>query len=312
MVSGSALSVKDTGALACDGSSREDSVRASPFSFIGEVAIYRHRGDKYVNSFPAIHRVFAYVYKFGRRVRHKGITVHDLKARMLLWAVQRAHLGDEIRTLQKGMVASSSSLASLSPFLDQFGLLRVDGRLKNSSLDYDGRHPVILPRSHPVTQSIILSFHERNLHAGPRSLLATIRSQYWPIGGRKVVLKATNKCVRCFRMKPRLLEHVMGDLPKERVEGYQVFDVTGIDFCGPFFYKSEVRNKAPIKCYISVFICFTTKAVHLELVRDQSTAAFLHALRRFISIRKKPRQIWSDNHIIFCTEGLLLVSVSQT
>ncbi|XP_044570422.1 uncharacterized protein LOC123257061 [Drosophila ananassae] len=87
----------------------------------------------------------------------------------------------------------------------------------------------------------------------------------------------------------------MGDLPKERVEGYQVFDVTGIDFCGPFFYKSEVRNKAPIKCYISVFICFTTKAVHLELVRDRSTAAFLLALRRFIFIRKKPRQIWSDN-----------------
>ncbi|XP_044573070.1 uncharacterized protein LOC123257554 [Drosophila ananassae] len=87
----------------------------------------------------------------------------------------------------------------------------------------------------------------------------------------------------------------MGDLPKERVKGYQVFYVTGSDFCGPFFYKSEVRNKASIKCYISVFICFTIKAVHLELVRDLSTAAFLHALRRFVSIRKKPRQIWSDN-----------------
>ncbi|XP_044571437.1 uncharacterized protein LOC123257248 [Drosophila ananassae] len=229
-------------------------------------------------------------------VRHKGITVHDLKAgtRMLLWAVQRANLGDEMRTLQtKGMVASSSSLASLSPFLDQFGLFRVDGRLKNSSLDYDGRHPVILPRSHPVTRSLILSFHERNLHAVPRSLLAMIRSQYWPIGGRKTVLKATNKCVRCFRMKPRLLEHVMGDLPKESVEGYQVFDVTGIDFCGPFFYKSEVRNKAPIKCYISVFICFTTKAVHLELIWSDNATNFVGAKNQLSELK---RLFLSDEH----------------
>ncbi|XP_041633483.1 uncharacterized protein [Drosophila kikkawai] len=87
----------------------------------------------------------------------------------------------------------------------------------------------------------------------------------------------------------------MADLPKDHVSASYAFQVTGVDFCGPFYHKSEVRNKAPIKCYVSIFICFSTKAVHLELVQDLSTSAFLSALRRFILIRGKPARIWSDN-----------------
>ncbi|XP_041631498.2 uncharacterized protein [Drosophila kikkawai] len=87
----------------------------------------------------------------------------------------------------------------------------------------------------------------------------------------------------------------MADLPEDRVSASYAFQVTGLDFCGPFYHKSEVRNKAPIKCYVCIFICFSTKAVHLELVQDLSTSAFLSALRRFILIRGKPARIWSDN-----------------
>ncbi|XP_044573688.1 uncharacterized protein LOC123257774 [Drosophila ananassae] len=102
-------------------------------------------------------------------------------------------------------------------------------------------------------------------------------------------------CDRFTTLQTRLLQHVMADHPTERVEGFQSFDVTGVDCCGPFFYKAESRNKSPIKCYVSVFICFSTKAIHLELVKDLSTASFLSALQRFMCTRHKPRQIWSDN-----------------
>jgi len=157
------------------------------------------------------------------------------------------------------MVHSSSSLASLSPFIDQFRFLRVDGQLTNSSLDFNGRNPIILPRSHSVTIVIITNFHGRNLHTGPRALLGIIRSQYWPVGGRKTVMKAINKCIRCFRMKPRVVEHIMAGLPKERVDGSHAFEVTGIDFCGSFLYKSVVRSKPPVKCYVCVFFYFAQR-----------------------------------------------------
>ncbi|XP_041451953.1 uncharacterized protein LOC121405350 [Drosophila obscura] len=87
----------------------------------------------------------------------------------------------------------------------------------------------------------------------------------------------------------------MADIPKERLDGSLAFEITGVDFCGPFFYKPEARNKAPIKCYVCAFIFFATKAVHLELIKDLSTVSFLHGLKRFICTRRRPRQIWSDN-----------------
>ncbi|XP_041449947.1 uncharacterized protein LOC111078344 [Drosophila obscura] len=117
-------------------------------------------------------------------------------------------------------------------------------------------------------------------------LQPTLRQRYWPIGGLKAVSNIINRCVRCFRMRPKLLEQVMAPLPAERVQPSPTFHVTGIDFCGPFYVKSEVSNRSPTKCYISIFICFAAKATHLELVEDLST---------FISLRGKPHTIWTDN-----------------
>jgi len=87
----------------------------------------------------------------------------------------------------------------------------------------------------------------------------------------------------------------MGSLPADRVRSNTGFHTAGIDFCGPFFYKAEARNKPPHKCFISIFVCFSTKAAHLEIVHDLSAAAFIAALTRFISIRGKPRTLWSEN-----------------
>ncbi|KAH8418893.1 hypothetical protein KR009_004600, partial [Drosophila setifemur] len=158
----------------------------------------------------------------------------------------------------KQPVKATSAISSLDPFLDEFALMRVGGRLGNSALDFEAQHPIILPRQHPVTRGIIMHIHRKNLHAGPRALLANIRLQYWPIGGRKTVASAVSKCIVCFKAKPRLAEHMMADLPKDRVTATSTFMVTGLDFCGPFYYKSKIRNKAPIKTYICVFICFAT------------------------------------------------------
>ncbi|CAH2004053.1 unnamed protein product [Acanthoscelides obtectus] len=55
------------------------------------------------------------------------------------------------------------------------------------------------------------------------------------------------------------------------------------------------RGAKLVKCYVCLFICFCTKAVHTELVTDLSTESFILSLRRFVSRRGKPRQIWSDN-----------------
>lgn len=88
----------------------------------------------------------------------------------------------------------------------------------------------------------------------------------------------------------------MGDLSIDRVTPTRSFSVCGVDFAGPIVtLVNKGRGRKTNKTYIVLFICFATKAVHLEAVSDLSTEAFMAALRRFIGRRGRPQKIYSDN-----------------
>jgi len=50
-----------------------------------------------------------------------------------------------------------------------------------------------------------------------------------------------------------------------------------------------------MKAWIAIFICFSTKAIHIEVVEDLTSNSFIATLRRFMSRRGKPAEIWSGN-----------------
>lgn len=56
----------------------------------------------------------------------------------------------------------------------------------------------------------------------------------------------------------------------------------------------QLRKSRSYKIYIAVFICFAVKSVHLEIVSDLSTSAFLAAFDRFVARRGMPGKIYSD------------------
>ncbi|XP_063979066.1 uncharacterized protein LOC135163517 [Diachasmimorpha longicaudata] len=92
----------------------------------------------------------------------------------------------------------------------------------------------------------------------------------------RTVRKIIRKCVTCCRANPLIPKYTMGDLPENRVTG----------FTRPFIN---------VKAYVAVFTCMATKAVHLELVSDMTTAGFLGGLKCFVGRRGKPISIHSDN-----------------
>ncbi|XP_038119868.1 uncharacterized protein LOC119769976 [Culex quinquefasciatus] len=55
------------------------------------------------------------------------------------------------------------------------------------------------------------------------------------------------------------------------------------------------RRARPVKCFVAIFVCLVTKAVHLELAADLTTQAFLAALKRFTARRGKPKLVMCDN-----------------
>ena len=105
-----------------------------------------------------------------------------------------------------------------------------------------------------------------------------------------------NDCVVCKKASAKIENQRMGQLPAARVNPTPPFSTTGIDYAGPFTLKREhTRKPVLVKSYLAIFVCFATKAVHLELVSDLTTDTFLVALRRFVSRRGLPTDIHSDN-----------------
>lgn len=195
---------------------------------------------------------------------------------------------------------SSSTILSLSPFMTDDGLIRVGGRLNNANLDFDARHPILLPRNHILTQRILEREHMRNAHAGTQATMAAVRQHYWPISLRSSTRRVIRKCVTCFKSKPVVSEVIMGSLPTGRVTVSRPFFHCGVDYAGPFILReSKRRNARTHKAYLAVFVCFAIKAVHLEIVSDLTSDCFLAALKRFVARRGKPSCMYSDNGTTF-------------
>jgi hypothetical protein len=88
----------------------------------------------------------------------------------------------------------------------------------------------------------------------------------------------------------------MGDLPLDRVQYEHPFYRTGIDFAGPINLKVGLpRSKTTTKGYLAIFVCMSTKAVHIEIVSDLSAEAFIAALNRFFARRGIAKHIFTDN-----------------
>ncbi|XP_025190399.1 uncharacterized protein LOC112590994 [Melanaphis sacchari] len=113
--------------------------------------------------------------------------------------------------------------------------------------------------------------HLRCMHGGPLAILALVRLYYWPLKARNIARATVHKCVTCFKQKPVFVEPIMGDLPRERIEPSRPFKVSGIDFAGPLLIKDSLKKRASLtKGYVCIFVCFATKAIHIDEIQKQT------------------------------------------
>lgn len=217
--------------------------------------------------------------------------------RTLVKLVQVQEFSDDLHSLKVfNRVKSGSKLSALNPFIDNYGVLRVGGRLKNCNQNFDFKHPILIPKRHPFTNLLIRYEHERNLHTGLEATLSFIRRKYWPLSGREAVRSIIRQCIPCFKTNPPIINSQMGNLPSMRVTPSRAFFNCGIDYSGPFLLKDgKYRNRKILKCYMCIFICLSTKAIHIELASELTSECFIAALRRFVSRRGICSHIYSDN-----------------
>ena len=234
----------------------------------------------------------ALVLRFCRillsRVRaHETVATHDLDGEAeRLW----------ISECQRTVVADKNFAhwqKQFDLFQDESGVWRCRGRIQNAAVPYSTKHPVLLPRNHHLTALLVLGAHRRVFHNGVKETLTELRSRFWIVKGRSLVKKVVHQCNVCRRHEggpfgaPR-----PPPLPGFRVEEAPPFTFTGVDFAGPLYVKGEAGMK---KVWIRLYTCCVVRAVHLDLVSDQTTPAFLRCFKRFVARRGLPLQMVSDN-----------------
>ena len=231
-------------------------------------------------------------------LNQKDLTIAEkLEAeRKILRIIQKEQFNVEFETLVKSKNIKSPKISALNPFIDQYGLIRVGGRLKNSNLSDEHKYPILLPSYHYVTDLIIREMHLRFYHAGIQSTLYTIRQRFWLLDGKNQIRKIIRNCITCIRHRPIPINYKMADLLAPRVQSNAAFLHTAVDYFGPLYIKEKkFRNRTTLKAYGCVFVCMSTKAVHIKIVSDLTTDGVLAAFRRFISQRAVPSEVYSDN-----------------
>lgn len=196
---------------------------------------------------------------------------------------------------RKKSISKRSQLKCLNPYLDEDDILRVGGRLRHANMDDYSKHPIILSNKNQLTSLIVADAHVRTMHGGIQLMLTYLRTKFWIIRCKALIKSHIHKCWICAKHNATPRTQIMGDLPKERVTPSRPFLHSGVDFAGPLHVLlSKGRGAKTKKAYIAIFVCFSTKAMHLELVGDLTSEAFIGAFKRFVSRRGRCTHLWSD------------------
>ncbi|XP_052809621.1 uncharacterized protein LOC128238088 [Mya arenaria] len=164
------------------------------------------------------------------------VTSHIEAENFIVRTVQESSYEKEIQLLlSKRAVPASSSLSTLSPFLDEKGVLRVGGRLTKADVPSNSKQPIIIPKKSHIALLLVRHFHEKVQHQGRLLTESTLRNNgFWIIGAKRLISSTIHKCVICKRQRGKFQSQYMSDLPEDRVTPSAPFTVIGVDTFGPW------------------------------------------------------------------------------
>ena len=193
---------------------------------------------------------------------------------------QSCHFGDIFEYLlrkDKKIKDMPSLVRQLNIFIDRNGLLRVKTKLQRISNLGFYNFPIFMPRDSHLTRLIILSLHNKLLHAGCYVVLTELKKRFWITKGFVTVKKVLKSCVLCRRYNQRTIKLNQSPYRSFRIDPPQIpYRNIFIDFMGPFTIKLFNQNR---KVYILIITCMWTRAINLILCYDLSVQQYLRAFQ---------------------------------
>ncbi|XP_053389483.1 uncharacterized protein LOC123532195 [Mercenaria mercenaria] len=267
----------------------------------------------------------AVLIRFIRRFRKEASTAdessngEESKSRAkecIIKQIQQESFSREIGCLtNKKTLLKDSHVVKLSPFLDERGILRVGGRLRKSQLAAREKNPILIPGRSHVASLIVRFYHEEIHHQGRHVTEGAVRSAgFWITGGKRMIAKLIHACVTCRKLRGKLTYQKMADLPVDRLTPAPPFTFVGVDVFGPWSIVTRRTRggNSSSKRWAVLCTCLAVRAVHIEVIDEMSSSAFINAVRRFLAIRGKVKVFRSDRgtNFVGATDDLSIDAIN--
>ena len=210
----------------------------------------------------------------------------------LFWIAQ-----DCLREPEQQRLCKRMNLKALNT---QPALLRICGRLSNFSYNDEVTKLIALPSNNKLVVLYSQYMHRKLGHQGYRVVILNLRVEgIYILRGKQLLKQIAARCITCRINRRNLMKQQIGQLPTFRFKVNQPsFTSVSMDFFGPIKLR-KTRNVVIDGCVLLI-TCSTTRVVHLEVTKTQSTNDFILAWRRFISKRgTRPVHVFSDQEKAF-------------
>ena len=174
-------------------------------------------------------------------------------------------------------------MKQLQLYLDENKLLRCAGRIHNAPTTELAKFLYLLPSKHTLTNMTVMETHKHLDHVGASYTTTALLRMFWIPSIRQQVKKLLHRCVTCNKLTGK--PYTAPDpppFPTVREKQCKPFTIIGVDFTGALFVRE--RKGEERKVYICLFICTSTRAVHIEVVPDLTVESFLLAFRKLASL----------------------------
>lgn len=259
-----------------------------------------------VEKWTKLRRVFAFVHRYVTNL-YKAISGQPLlkgpltreeyrkSENFLIRKCQMEQFSEEFNQISSHnkILNKRSVIYKDSPFIDSNGVLRAKGRVQSPYVNYDMKNPILLPRDHRIAEMILHFYHNRYHHQYVATVANEIKQKF-VVQRLKVKLKEIRRnCQECKNRDARPEVPEEAPLPLARLTPFtRSFSYIGIDYFGPI--QVTVGRKTA-KRWCMLITCLTTRALHLDVAHTLSADSCILGLRRFMSRRGKPCEIYSDN-----------------